>query len=198
MLLKLISATFIFCSVSFCNLQAQSLSDILAKAKSAISSITGSSTDKITGTWIYESADIKFTSDNLLAQAGGKLASSKIESQINSILEKQGIAPNDLTLTFSDDSTYTCTFKKDSQKTAKGTYLFKDDQLTFTPALSKKAITTTANLGSSLEITCNADKILTLVQGLSTLQTNSSAISTIATMAKNYSGMQIGLKFKKK
>lgn len=197
MKLKLLTAAVLLCSASLCNVQAQSLSSILSKAKSVISSLTGTSSNSLTGTWVYEGADINFSSDNILAKAGGTLASSKIESQINNILKKYGLAPSNLTLTFADDSTYTGTLKANSAKSMKGTYTYADNKLTLTPSLSKKSISTTAKVGSSLELTCNADKLLSLIQGLSSVSSASTTLSTLSSLAKNYTGMQIGLKFKK-
>ena len=78
MKLKTIIAVVVLCSFVSGNIQAQSLSDILGKAKSAISTITGAESNNVTGTWVYESTKVNFTSDNLLAQAGSKLVSSKI------------------------------------------------------------------------------------------------------------------------
>ena len=179
-------------------MQAQSLSDILGKAKSAISTITGAESNNVTGTWVYESTKLNFTSDNLLAQAGSKLVSSKIEDQINSILNKYGLTPQNLTLAFADDGNYTCSFTGDSAKVTKGKYSFKDGKLVLTPSVLKKDISINAKSGNALDLTCNVDKLLTLVQGLSSLKTENSTIKTISEIAKNYDGMQIGLTFKKK
>ena len=198
MKLKTIIAVVVLCSFVSGNMQAQSLSDILGKAKSAISTITGAESNNVTGTWVYESTKVNFTSDNLLAQAGSKLVSSKIEDQINSILNKYGLTPQNLTLAFAEDGNYTCSFTGDSAKITKGKYSFKDGKLVLTPSVLKKDISINAKSGNALDLTCNDDKLLTLVQGLSSLKTENSTIKTISEIAKNYDGMQIGLTFKKK
>lgn len=185
-------------SSSFCGVQAQDLAGIISKAKSAASAMTGKNTGNISGTWVYESSAINFTSDNILARAGGKLVSSKLESRINSALKKHGLTPDNLTLKLAADSTYTCSFKAGAGKETKGKYALQGNRLTFIPSHSKKEISVNAKTGSKLELTCNADRLMTLIQGLSTLKTENATIKAIAELAKNYSGMQVGLTFKKK
>ena len=108
MKLKLIIAAAVMAFGTINTASAQ-ISNIFSKIKSAVSETLGTSSNNIEGTWVYSGADVEFTSDNILAQAGGKLTSSKIEKSINNALNKYGIAPDKLSLTFDKDSTYTCT-----------------------------------------------------------------------------------------
>ncbi len=195
--LTLIAALFAIGSVNTAS--AQDLSSIFSKVKSAISSITGSSSSSLEGTWVYSGADIEFTSDNILAQAGGKLTSAKIEKSINNALNKYGIAPNKLSFTFDKDSTYSCAY---SSRTTQGTYVYKDGKLTIKPSTySGKTITTNASAGSTLTLTCDADKVLSLAQMIGSKvagQSQNSTLSILSQLSKNYKGMKVGLKFKKK
>ena len=175
------------------------LSNILSKIQSAISSVTGSSSSSLEGTWVYSGAEIEFTSDNILSQVGGKVASNKIEKSINNALTKYGIAPNKLSFTFSKDSTYTAAY---SSRSTQGTYVYTDKKLTLKPSTySGRTITANASVGSTLTLTCNADKMLSLIQAIGSKVSSTSQNSTlsiISSLAKNYKGMQIGLKFTKK
>lgn len=192
------AAALAFCTAA--PIHAQSITSILSKVKSAITGTTDSSTkNNIEGTWVYSGADIEFTSDNLLAQAGGKLTSNKIEKTINNALTKYGIAPDKLSLTFGKDSTYTGAY---STHSTKGSYLCNNGKLTIKPsAYSGKTITTDVTTGNTLSLTCDASKVLTLAQMLCNkvaTQEQNSTLSVISQLAKNYKGMKVGLKFKKK
>ena len=181
------------------NTASAQISSIFSKIKSAISETLGTSSNNIEGTWVYSGADVEFTSDNILAQAGGKLTSAKIEKSINNALNKYGIAPNKLSLTFGKDSTYTCAY---SSRTTQGTYTFTDGKLCLKPSqYSGRKITTNAKGGSTLKLTCDADKVLSLAQMISSKvasQGQNSTLSIISQLAKNYKGMKVGLKFNKK
>lgn len=187
-----------FCTTT--SVSAQSITDVLGKVKSALTGTTESSAKgSIEGTWVYSGADIEFTSDNLLAQAGGKLTSDKIESTINSALTKYGIAPNKLSLTFGKDSTYTGAY---SNHSTKGSYLYNKGKLTIKPsAYSGKTITTDVSAGKTLTLSCDASKVLTLAQMICNqvaTQEHNTTLTMISQLAKNYKGMKVGLKFKKK
>lgn len=195
--LALIAAIFAFGTTT--SVSAQNISSIFSKIKSAISTVTGTDSNSIEGTWTYSGADIEFTSDNVLSQVGGKVASSTIESKINSALQKYGIAPNKLSLTFGSDSSYTAAY---SSRSTSGTYTFANSKLTLKPSTySGKTITTNATAGTTLKLTCDADKLLTLIQMIGSKVSSASSNSTISilsTLSKNYKGMKVGLKFKKK
>ena len=198
MKLKIIIAS-VLVAFGTTNTASAQISSIFSKIKSAVSETLGTSSNNIEGTWVYSGADVEFTSDNILAQAGGKLTSSKIEKSINNALNKYGIAPNKLSLTFNKDSTYTCTY---SSRTTQGTYTFTDGKLCLKPSqYSGRTITTNATGGSTLKLTCDADKVLTFAQMISSKvasQGQSSTLSIISQLAKNYKGMKVGLKFNKK
>ena len=198
MKLKIIIAS-VLVAFGTANTASAQISNIFSKIKTAVSETLGTNSNKIEGTWVYSGADVEFASDNILAQAGGKLTSAKIEKSINNALNKYGIAPNKLSLTFEKDSTYTCTY---SSRTTQGTYTFKDGKLCLKPSqYSGRTITTNATGGSTLKLTCDADKVLTFAQMISSKvasQGQNSTLSIISQFAKNYKGMKVGLKFKKK
>ena len=185
MKLKLIIAAAVM-AFGTVNTASAQISNIFSKIKSAVSETLGTSSNNIEGTWVYSGADVEFTS-------------SKIEKSINNALNKYGISPDKLSLTFDKDSTYTCTY---STHKTQGTYTFKDGKLCLKPSqYSGRTITTNATGGSSLKLTCDADKVLSLAQMISSKvasQGQSSTLSIISQLAKNYKGMKVGLKFKKK
>ena len=59
---------------------AQDLKSILSGVANAVANkVTNASGVSLEGTWKYTGPDCKFESDNFLAQAGGELASKKVE-----------------------------------------------------------------------------------------------------------------------
>ena len=186
------------------------LSGLLDKAKSAISSGSTASnivssligtatvtTSNISGTWSYSKPAIAFESENVLSQAGGAAAASAIEDKLASSVAKYGITAGKMILAFKSDGTFTCTVKG---KTTNGTYKLNKATITlYTAKLQKKTLSANVKIsGSTLQITFKADKLLTFIQGLNTLNASSSSLSTVSSLAKNFNGMQIGFKFAKK
>lgn len=167
---------------------------------SLLSSFLGSSStisqSDIVGTWNYTGANCVFESENLLAKAGGAVASSKIESQLNTQLSKVGIKQGSCSFTFNKDNTYTATIGgrtlsgtytlDSSAKTIKMTYLAGVGSMT--PHVSKS--------GNTLSLLIESDKLLTLLKGASAL-TGSSSLSTVSSLLGNYDGMYVGMKLQK-
>src|SRR5574344_933621 len=87
--------------------KAQSLEDLVNKAKDVVQTVTGQGRVDMVGTWIYSGPAIELKSDNALSKAGGSLASNAIEKKINETLAKAGIKPGNTKFTFAQDSTFT-------------------------------------------------------------------------------------------
>ena len=83
------------------------LGDVVTNLTSVFNPDQQASTKSIVGTWEYSEPAILFTSDNFLAQAGAKIASNKIEQNIQKHLNKYGIKKGALKFTFRSDGTYT-------------------------------------------------------------------------------------------
>ena len=74
----------------------------------AFSSVIG--LDKVTkagmvGTWHYDSPGCAFTSENLLAKAGGEVAATKIEQEMAPYFQKAGLTAQNTYTTFNEDGT---------------------------------------------------------------------------------------------
>lgn len=163
----------------------------------AISALLGKDEVKqntLVGTWTYEGPAIVFESENIANKLGGKLLSSKGEDMLATQLEKVGMKPGVVSITFNADSTYTCQL---GSKTTRGTYEVKDATLSL-KKLNFTTLKTNAKVsGSELQLAVEADKILTLVSSLGNISGNSSILSTVTSFMKGYDGMQVGVKFKK-
>lgn len=163
----------------------------------AVSALLGKDEVKqstIVGTWTYDGPAIVFESENIANKLGGKLLSSKGEDMLATQLEKIGMKPGAVKITFNADSTYTCLL---GSRTTRGTYEVKDATLSL-KKLNFTTLKTNAKVsGSELQLAVEADKILTLVSSLSNLSGSNSMLSTVTNFMKGYDGMQVGVKFKK-
>lgn len=133
-------------------------------------------------------------SDNVLSSVAAKAAANKVESTLQSSLEKYGITAGTMTLTFSKDNTFTATVKS---KTTSGTWAIEDSALQLTFSGSSKTVSVTTQCTSStLQLVTDADNLLSLVKGVAGSSSNSN-LQTISSLLSNVDGMEVGLTFTK-
>jgi len=181
--------------VGCANAQAQSWKDILSGVVDKVTSaVTGSSTSLV-GTWTYDSPACEFESDNLLAKAGGSVASSKINSKLKSVYSKVGMTG--VQITFNEDSTYTSKIKS---KTTKGTYSYdsSNKKVTLKPSTGGSLTAYTSTGSNSLSLLFDSSKLMT---GLKTITNLASKVNSTASIVNsvigNYDGVKLGFKMKK-
>lgn len=165
-------------------------------ASSALGNILGSvlginkvSETTIIGTWKYSGPGCAFTSDNLLAKAGGEVAAQKVKSQLQSHYSTLGINGSNTYITFKEDKTFS---GKVDGKTLSGTYTLdvNSGQITLkTLLLTMNGFVNLNTTGMSLLF--ESQKLLTMLQGLGALSGNTT-MSAIGELSKNYSGVRIG------
>ena len=162
-----------------------------------IGEITGTNSS-VVGTWVYEQPAVEFTSSNVLAQVGGKVAAQAAVDKLAPYYQKLGITAGAMTITFSEDNTCTVTALG---KTNSGKYSYdsSNNKLTIT-LLTGKNVELPGSCsvsGNYMLYTFNADKILSVATNLAS-SSSSSSLSTIASLAKSFDGMQAGFTFVKK
>ncbi len=202
-----ISLFFVVLNLCSVSLSAQSLGDILKKASSGlnigstakdyVSALLGKDkveANDLAGTWTYKEPVLVLESDKVLGKIGGAVMANTAEEKLASVMEKVGIKPGVIKLTFNTDSTYTCEL---NGRSIRGTYEVKDATLT----LKKLNFTTlSANVkrtGNSLQLAVEADKLLTLISSITSIIPEEGMLSTVTSLFKSYDGMQIGMKFEK-
>ena len=158
-----------------------------------LDNVIGSSTfkqaDLCDSTWKYNKPGCAFTSENLLAKAGGDIAANKIESELSSYYTKAGFTSSNTYFKFNTDGTFE---SKIHGKSWKGTYTFDEKTHAITMKgllLSISGFATKKTSGVSLLF--ESKKLLTLVQTLTALSGNST-LSTIGNITKNYDGVRVG------
>lgn len=155
--------------------------------------VTTTSTS-IVGTWTYSKPSVQFTTEDYLAQAGGAAIAEKLETKLASIYKLASIKPSNMTFTF--DNKGNVTYSVGSiQRT--GTYTFDKETMTIniTTAGGAKIKSNVTVSGTSMLLTFDGGKLLTLMQ---TLGSRFSVLSTVSTIAASYQGMKVGFAFEKK
>lgn len=167
----------------------------------ALGNILGSvlGTDKMTaarlyGTWKYAQPGVAFTSDQLLAKAGGEVAASQIKEKLQTYYQSTGISASNTQITLNEDKTFSMTLMG---KSLSGTYTLDETQGLITlktlifsiPAYVKGSTT-------GMSLLFEADKLLTLIQALATIS-GSTELQAIGELSKNYDGLRLGFDMSK-
>lgn len=169
------------------------LGSVLTNLLGGSSAVTASD---LQGTWTYRKADCVFETQNLLLKAGGEMAATKIESQLESQLGKVGITPGACSFTFNSDGTYVATI---GQYNLTGNYTLntKSNTLTMTylagiGRISPKVVKT----GASISLLFEGDKLLSMVQKVGKLTSNST-VNSLSSLINSYDGMLVGMQLSK-
>lgn len=206
------------------SISAQGLLDALKNAakgaaSNAVTNATGSSTlgdivanllgtDKVSeasiqGTWSYTQPAIVFESSNVLASMGGTAASNKIETSLQTQLNKIGFTAGKIQINFGADNKGTVTV---AGKNIPFTYSVEGTDLTVTLGsttfnkLSKSFKMNVKLTGNELQIAMKADKLANFITSVLSKvgsASNSTALSAVTSMTKKIEGMYLGLKYKK-
>lgn len=172
---------------------ASALGSVLTNLLGGSSAVTASD---LQGTWTYRKADCVFETQNLLLKAGGEMAATKIESQLENQLGKVGITPGACSFTFNSDGTYVATI---GQYNLTGNYTLntKSNTLTMTylagiGRISPKVVKT----GASISLLFEGDKLLSMVQKVGKLTSNST-VNSLSSLINSYDGMLVGMQLSK-
>lgn len=109
-------------------------------------------------------------------------------------MEKIGVKPGVVKMTFNSDSTYICELNGHA---IRGTYEVKDATLTLKKLNFTALSANVKKTGNNLQLAVQADKLLTLVSSLTSIVPEDGMLSTVTSLFKSYDGMQVGVKFEK-
>ncbi len=206
---RILRTSILVTMMSLCcvSLPAQSIGDLLKKASSGlnlgntakdyVSALLGK--DKVTaedlvGTWTYSEPVLVLESDQVLGKIGGAVMAQTAEKKLSSVMEKIGVKPGVVKMTFNSDGTYTCEL---NGHTIRGTYEVQDATLTLKKLNFTALSANVKKTGNSLQLAVQADKLLTLVSSLTSIVPEDGMLSTVTSLFKSYDGMQVGVKFEK-
>ena len=161
-----------------------------------IGSATFSQADLCAHTWKYSKPGCAFTSENLLAKAGGEIAASKIEEDLSKYYSKFGFSKSNTYFTFKTDGTFAA---KIDGKSWNGTYTFDEK----THAIQLKGLLLSASgfatrTTNGISLLFEQKKLLTLIKTLSKLNlTGSTTMSAVSSIVDNYDGVRVGFEMTK-
>lgn len=149
---------------------------------------------ELIGTWRYTQPGVAFTSENLLAKAGGEVAAAKIREELNTYYKQFGVSSSNTVIQFNQDNTFTA---KILGKTISGNYTYDQQTcqitlktLLFTmPAYTKRTV-------NGMSILFESKKLLTVLQTVAAISGNAT-LQTIGDLSTNYNGVRLGFDMKK-
>ena len=162
-----------------------------------LNNVIGSGTFKqadLCHTWKYSKPGCAFTSENLLAKAGGEIAAIKVENKLEGYYKKFGFSSSNTYFTFNTDGTFSA---KIDGKVWNGTYTFDEK----THAIQLKGLLLSASgyatkTTNGISLLFDQKKLLNLIKALSAFR-GSSTLSAVGSIANNYDGMQVGFEMTK-
>lgn len=157
-----------------------------------LNNVIGSGTFKqadLCHTWKYSKPGCAFTSENLLAKAGGEIAASKVENKLEGYYKKFGFSSSNTYFTFNTDGTFSA---KIDGKAWNGTYTFDEK----THAIQLKGLLLSASgyatkTTNGISLLFDQKKLLNLIKALRAFK-GSSTLSAVGSIANNYDGMRVG------
>lgn len=147
----------------------------------------------IIGTWSYSQPGVAFTTEKLLAKAGGEVAAADIKAKMKPHYENAGVTSANTKLTFTEDGKFTATI---AGKTLSGTYTFDEAEAKITMKALLFSVNCYAkkNAGSTAFL-FEASKLVTVLKALAAVSGNSD-LQTIGELAKSYDGLRVGFDMK--
>ena len=159
-----------------------------------IGSGTFSKEDLCAHTWKYSKPGCAFTSENLLAKAGGEIAANKVEEKLSTYYNKFGFNSSNTQFTFTTDGNFSAQI---DGKPWQGTYTFDEK----THAIHLKGLLLSASgyatkTTNGISLLFDQKKLLNLIKMLSAFK-GSSTLSAVGTIANSYDGMRVGFEMTK-
>lgn len=179
------------------NTNAQtSTGDLLGGVLNSVLGLSGANAmtaKSLVGTWTYDKPGCAFTSDKLLAQAGGEVIASEIKSKLQPTFNKVGIKSSNTSITFKEDGTFTA---KIAGKGWNGNWTFdeKTGQVSLQGLLLNLTCYAKKN-ANGIGLLFESNKLLTLLQTMTALSGNTS-LSAIGDLMKSYDGLRLGFDYK--
>ena len=159
-----------------------------------IGSGTFSKEDLCAHTWKYSKPGCAFTSENLLAKAGGEIAANKVEEKLSTYYNKFGFSSSNTQFTFTTDGNFSAQI---DGKPWQGSYTFDEK----THAIQLKGLLLSASgyatkTTNGISLLFDQKKLLNLIKMLSAFK-GSSTLSAVGTIANSYDGMRVGFEMTK-
>ena len=146
------------------------------------------------GAWNYSGPGCAFTSENLLAKAGGEVAATRIKEKALPYYQQIGITSQNTNITFKQDGTYTATFRG-TPMSGKWTYDEASSKVTLQSLLLTINCYAKRNY-TGIGLLFESSKLLNILQTMAALSGNQN-IQAVGEISKTYDGLRLGFDFSK-
>jgi len=148
----------------------------------------------LVGSWKYSGPGCAFTSEKLLAQAGGEVVAGQIKAKVLPYYQQIGISAQNTTITINQDGTYSATFRG-TPMNGKWTYDEASCRMNLQGLLLSLNCYAKRNV-NGIALLFDASKLLTLLQTAAAMSGNQN-IQTVGEISKSYDGVRLGFDFSK-
>lgn len=162
-----------------------------------ITSVIGAqkvSASDLVGSWTYSGPGCAFTSEQLLAKAGGEVVAGQIKAKALPYYQQIGISSQNTTITFSKDGTYSASFRG-TPMSGKWSYDESTSKVTLQGLLLNLNCYAKRNT-NGIALLFDASKLLTVLQAAAAMSGNSN-IKAVGEISKSYDGVRLGFDFSK-
>ena len=146
------------------------------------------------GAWNYSGPGCAFTSENLLAKAGGEVAATRIKEKALPYYQQIGITSQNTKITFKQDGTYSATFRG-TPMSGKWTYDEASSKVTLQSLLLTINCYAKRNY-TGIGLLFESSKLLNILQTMAALSGNQN-IQAVGEISKTYDGLRLGFDFSK-
>ena len=143
----------------------------------------------LVGVWGYEAPGCAFTSENLLAKAGGAVAAGQVKEKLTPVYNSLGLTAENTNLTFANNGQFSGKIKGIP---VGGTYTFDPNSSAVQLNMTLIKLTGYATRTSTgMSFTFESKKLLNFIQLLTSL-TGNSTLQTVGDLSKQYDGVRLG------
>lgn len=175
------------------------LNDVLTGGtiSNVITSVIGAqkvTADNLIGSWRYSGPGCAFTSEKLLAQAGGEVVAAEIKTKIQPYYQQIGVNSQNTTITFNQDGTFSASLRGTNMN---GKWTF--DQSTCKVTLNGMLLNINCYAkrnANGIALLFEAKKLLTVLQTMAAMSGNQS-IQSVGEISKSYDGVRLGFDYTK-
>ena len=146
------------------------------------------------GAWNYSGPGCAFTSENLLAKAGGEVAATRIKEKALPYYQQIGITSQNTNIMFKQDGTYTASFRG-TPMSGKWTYDEASSKVTLQSLLLTINCYAKRNY-TGIGLLFESSKLLNILQTMAALSGNQN-IQAVGEISKTYDGLRLGFDFSK-
>ena len=181
------------------NVLGSVLTDVLqgGTISNVITSVIGAQTvtkANLIGTWKYSAPGCAFTSENLLAKAGGEVAAAQIKQKVLPYYQQLGISSSNTYITFKEDGTYSASFRGTPMS---GNWTLNESSYKVTLQGMLLNINCYAKRNANgIGLLFEASKLLTMLQTMAAMSGNQN-IQAVGEISKSYDGVRLGFDFAK-